>query len=74
MALENIAHWFPHYPKWRRRRRYAIYASFQEYNSAPTYPLHDVPSSQAAKNLGFLILPIYEDKEGDRLFCLFVQQ
>jgi hypothetical protein len=60
--------------KKKKKKIYAICASFQEYNSAPTYPLHDVPSSQAAKNLGFLILPIYEDKEGDRLFSLFVQQ
>jgi hypothetical protein len=60
--------------KKKKKKIYAICASFQEYNSAPTYPLHDVPSSQAAKNLGFLILPIYEDKEGDRFFCLFVQQ
>jgi hypothetical protein len=60
--------------KKKKKKIYAICASFQEYTSAPTYPLHHVPSSQAAKNLGFLILPIYEDKEGDRFFCLFVQQ
>jgi hypothetical protein len=59
--------------KKKKKKIYAICASFQEYNSAPTHPLHDVLSSQAAKNLGFLIQPIYEDKEGGRFFCAAIK-